>query len=314
MHFHAMQEWRALAAEQAGAISRQQLLAHDVSRSSIQRRLKSGALITLFPGVYAVAGSPDILARRRWAAILAVGGEPALSFDSAARIHGLSGVAVRGPVVLTGPHSGSHALPGVVVHQIDDVAPDHVEVVGPWRVTTVPRTIVDLAATWRAGRLGLALEDAVAAQQTTIEEVGACLRSVARRGKPGVRVLTGLLDEHRPGEPVAESELERDWFRLVARSPLPRPVRQHPLPRTDGVRGLVDSAWPPVKLIVEVDGRRWHQRIKDMKKDRDRDLQAAAAGWQVLRPLHEHVVGAPEETLREVEGAYRIRAQQLGAA
>lgn len=309
-----MEDWRALAAAQAGAVSRQQLLGLGLSPSALQRRLSSGVLLVVFPGVYVVAGSADTLARRRWAAILAVGGEPVLSFDSAARIHRLSGVAVRGPVVLTGPHSGSQALPGVVVHQIDDLAPDHVEVVGPWRVTTVPRTIVDLAATWRMGRLHLALEDAVAAKQTTLEEVGDCLRSVARRGKPGVRLLTALLDEHRPGEPVPESELERDWFRLVARSPLPRPVRQHQLPRTDGVRGLVDSAWPPVKLVVEVDGRRWHQRIRDMKKDRDRDLQAAAAGWQVLRPLHEHVVGAPEETLREIVGAYRVRAQQLGAA
>lgn len=303
-----------MAAAQAGAISRRQLLADGMSRSSIQRRLRNGALVAVLPGVYVVAGSPDTLARRRWVAVLAVGGEPVFSFDSAARIQRLSNVADRGPVVLTVPHSGSQTLPGIVVHQIDDLAADHVEQVGPWRVTTVPRTIVDLAATWRSGRLGLTLDDAVTAKQTTIEEVGACLRSVARRGKPGVRLLTELLDGHRPGEPVPASQLERDWFRLVDRSPLPRPVRQHPLPRTDGVRGLVDSAWPPVKLIVEVDGRRWHQRIKDMKRDRDRDLQASALGWQVLRPLHEHVVGAPEETLREIVATYEIRARQLGAA
>jgi len=309
-----MDDWRASAAAQAGAISRGQLLDHGMSTGSIQRRLRSNALVAVHAGVYVVAGSPDTLDRRRWAAWLAVGGDPAFSFDSAARMHHLSAVAESGPVVLTVPHSGSQSLAGVVVHQIDDLAAEHVVRVGPWRVTTVPRTLVDLAATWRRGRLGLALEDAVAAKQTTIEEVGSCLRSVARRGKPGVRLLTALLDEHRPGEAVAESELERAWFRLVAGSPLPRPDRQHPLPRVDGVRGLVDSAWPTVKLIVEVDGRRWHQRIRDMKKDRDRDLQASALGWQVLRPLYEHVVGAPEQTLREVVATYEVRSRQLGAA
>jgi hypothetical protein len=290
VHLHAV-DWRTVAAAQAGAISRSQLLAGGMSPSSVHRRLRNGTLVSELPGVYSVGGSADTVERRRWIAVLAVGGHPVLSFDSAARMHGLSAVAASGPVVLTVPHSGSQALPGVVVHQIDD-----------------------LAATWRRGRLGLALEDAVATKRTTFEEVGQVLRSVARRGKPGVRLLTALLDEHRPGEPVAESVLERDWFRLVDRSPLPRPVRQHALPRTDGVRGLVDSAWPAVKLVVEIDGRRWHQRIADMKRDRDRDLHASAAGWLVVRLLHEHVVGAPEETMREVVSTYEVRRHQLGAA
>ncbi|HEU5084437.1 MAG TPA: type IV toxin-antitoxin system AbiEi family antitoxin domain-containing protein [Acidimicrobiales bacterium] len=309
-----MSMWFELAAAQAGAISRTQLLDAGVSPSGVDRRLRSGTLRRLHPGVYAVAGSPDTVAQRRWAALLAVGGGAVLSFDSAARIHRLTAVAADGPVVLTVPHSGSQSLAGVVVHQIDDLSPADVVELDGFPVTSIPRTIVDLAATWRRGRLGLLVEDAVAARRTTDAEIGACLRSVARRGKPGVRLLTALLDERGPGKTPAASVLERDFFRLVAPSPLPEPRRQYPLPRTDGVRGLVDSAWPEVKLIAEVDGRRWHQRIADMKRDRDRDLHAAALGWQVVRPLHEHVVGAPEETLRELVAVYEIRRRQLGGA
>ena len=311
---HSERDWRAAAADQAGAITRRQLLAHGMSRSAIDRRLRVGALRPELPGVYAVAGSPDTVARRRWVGLLAAGPTAVLSFDSAARIHPLSGVAATGPVVVTVPHSGSQSLPGVVVHQISDLAPEHVIHVDGLPVTTVARTIVDLAATWRRGRLGLALEDAISARQTTEAEVGACLRSVARRGKPGVHKLASLLDERGPGKVPPASVLERDFFRMVATSPLPDPQRQHPLPRVDGVRGLVDAAWPEVKLIVEVDGRRWHQRIKDLKRDRDRDLQAAAQGWLVVRLLHEHIVGAPEETLRELIAVYEVRRAQLGGA
>lgn len=307
-------DWRSTASAQAGAIARRQLLAAGVSSSGVDRRLQSGALWRLHPGVYAIAGSPDTVARRRWAALLAVGPTGVLSFDSAARVHRLTAVAANGPVVLTVPHSGSQSLEGVVVHQISDLSPADVAEHDGLPVTSVPRTIVDLAVTWRRGRLRLALDDAVAAKRTTDAEVGACLRSVARRGKPGVRLLTSLLDERGPGEAPPASVLERDFFALIARSPLPTPRRQHPLPRTDGVQGLVDAAWPEVKLIVEVDGRRWHQRIQDMKRDRDRDLHAAAEGWQVVRPMHEHIVGAPEETMRELVGVYEMRRRQLGGA
>lgn len=237
-----------------------------------------------------------------------------MSFESAARDHGLATVEPTGPHVFTVPHSGPQRLSGVVVHQISDVAAIDVVCLDGFRTTTVERTIVDLAAIWRRGRIRLVLDDAVASKKTTIESVGACLQRVARRGKPGVALLTSVLEEHSPGEPVPNSVLEADLFRLLRRAGLPMPSAQYPLPRDDGVVGLADGAWIEIKLIVEVDGRRWHQRIQNMKKDRDRDIKAAAEGWQVIRPLHEHVVGAPEETARELRTIIATRSQQLGVS
>lgn len=284
------------------------------SPSLVDRRVRAGRLTVELPGVYVVAGSPDTVARRRWVALLAAGEGAVLSFETAARIHGLSTVAQHGPTVVTVRHSGWQRLPGVVVHQLNDVAEDHVVLVDGMPVTTLTRTLVDLAAIWRRGRLRLALEDAVAAKRTTDAAIGDCLRSVARRGKPGVRNLATVLDDRGPGKATPASQLERDFYALLRRTSLPRPVTQYPLPRDDGVRNLVDSAWPEVKLIVEIDGRRWHQRLADMRKDRDRDLKAAAAGWQVVRLLYEHVVGAPEETIRDLLEIYAVRAAQLGGA
>lgn len=309
----AERQWLETATSQAGAISRAQMLRHGASSSTVSRRLAEGRLRLELPGVYVVAGAPDSVEQRRWIALLAVGAGAVLSFESAARIHRLSTVASTGPTVVTVGHSGWQRLPGITVHQIDDLAAHHVQQIGGLPVTTLERTIVDLAAIWRRGRLRLVIEDAVAAKRTTDAEIGAVLRSLARRGKPGVRNLTTVLDDRGPGQAPPASQLERDFFALVRRSPLRDPYRQYPLPRKDGVRNLSDAAWPEVKLIVEVDGRRWHQRLADMKRDRDRDMQAAAAGWLVVRLLHEHVVGAPEETIRELLDVYAVRAVQLSA-
>lgn len=261
-----------------------------------------------------VAGAPPSVAQRRWVALLAAGPDAVLSFETAGRIHRVSNVPATGPTVLTVPHSGWQRLPGITIHQLNDLHPGHVTTVEGLPVTTLERTIVDLAAVWRRGRLRMAVEDAVAAKRTTDAAIGACLRSVARRGKPGVRNLAAVLDDRGPGKAVPTSQLERSFLALVRPSALPEPTTQYPIPRTDGVRNLADTAWPAVKLIVEVDGRRWHQRLADMKRDRDRDLQAAAAGWLVVRLLHEHVVGAPEETIRELLAIYETRAAQLGGA
>lgn len=318
MHFLSVRAedraWLEQAREQAGAVSRRQLLDLRLSPSAVDRRVRSGWLDVALPGIYTVPGSPDTVGRRRWVALLAVGPSGVLSFETAARIHGLAAVPADGPTVLTVPHSGWQRLPCVVVHQIGDLSPDDVVDRSGMPVTSVRRTIVDLAAVWRPGRVAAALDGAVAARQTTYADVGECLRSIARRGKPGVRLLTALLDERGPGAVPPGSVLERDFFRLIDRSSLPRPVRQHPLPRLDGALGLVDAAWPAVRLIVEVDGRRWHQRIADMKRDRDRDLHAAAAGWQVLRLLHEHVVDAPAQTVAHLLAAYESRLRLFDGA
>ena len=306
--------WWELASRQGGAVARSQLLDLGASASAIDRRIRSGRLLVALPGVYLAPGSPDTTAQRRWIALLAVGPRAVLSFETAARIQRLSTVARAGPIVVTVPHSGWQELEGVLIHQISDLVDEDVVRIDGMPVTALRRTIVDLAAIWRRGRLRIVVEDAVAAKRVTDGEIGSCLQSVARRGKPGVRNLAAVLDARGPGTAPPESQLERDFFALVRRSPLSEPVRQYPLPRDDGVRNLADAAWPEVKLIVEVDGRRWHQRLDDMKRDRDRDLKAAAAGWQVVRLLYEHVVGAPAETIRELLEIHAARAAQIGGA
>jgi hypothetical protein len=138
---------------------------------------------------------------------------------------------------------------------------------------TVPWIFVDIAGVsgGRTKRLGVALDDAVVAGRTSYVEVGECLRIVAKRGKPGVRTLTAILDERGPGHVPPASQLERELDELLVRFCLPEGQRQYPHPGRQFITGCVDRAYADARLILESDGRRWHTRIQDLKRDHERD-------------------------------------------
>jgi hypothetical protein len=285
-----------LSLVQRGVFARWQLREAGVSAAAIQRRLRAGTWVRHWQGVYGLPGVGSSYEQRLWIAWLAVGPQSAISHESAAEVRGVPDV-VRGLVTLTGPHSGWHRIPDTTVHQLNDLLPEHVSQVNGLPVTTVPRTIVDLAAVVHPARLRHIVEDSTHARLTTISAIGECLASVARRGKPGVVPLTAALDLFGPGRQVTASRLERVTLDLIRASGLPMPIAQYPFPGRRFASGCVDFAYPQAKLIVETDGRRWHTRIQEIARDHERDMEAARHGWQTLRLLYEHVTQDPNGTI-----------------
>lgn len=148
--------------------------------------------------------------------------------------------------------------------------------------TTAERTVIDLASALSFGKLGRLLDDLVVSNQIDLEVLSDRFAPVARRGKPGVAILRAALIERLPGTSRPESELERRLRRLLRHHQLPLPHWQYPLP-SGSMSGRVDAAYPERRLIIEVDGRRWHTRIDDFERDRRRDTEAGMAGWTVVR-------------------------------
>src|SRR3546814_9697878 len=94
---------------------------------------------------------------------------------------------------------------------------------------------------------------------------------------------------------------------LLTRADIPPIAWQAPFPgRQPGARrvdGLVES-W---RLVVEADGRAWHERVRDFERDRRRDAEVAAAGLQTLRfTWHQITAERSEEHTSELQSLMRI--------
>lgn len=289
----------ALAAAQHGAFARAQVLAAGGDDQLVRRRIRHGWWQRAGRGVYTLAGLPPDADRPLWVAWLAVGPDAVVSHECAAERHGIGPVLV-GRKVFTTHHGDHHRIPGVTVHQLRDVLAHHVTEVGGLPTTTIPRTIVDLAAISHVERLAVIVEGAVGAKLTTDDAIGLVLADVARQGKWGMGRLARVLARRAPGDPVPDSVLERLLLGAVLAAGNPPPEAQMQHPGREFVRGCVDFGYPDVKMILEADGRRWHQRIADLKRDRARDNAAARAGWLTMRFLWEELTHDPEDVGRAV--------------
>ena len=213
-----------------------------------------------------------------------------VSHESAAEIHGFSRVP-KGRVVVTMHTRTTHDFVGVTTHRTHDLLDDHVVDVSGWRVTTPERTVVDLAAWRRPWMMGAIVDDLAARRLVDLETLASVVRSVARRGKPGITTMREVL-ESRVGASRDQSELERLARQLLCDAGLPPPVAEYPIPWAPGRR--FDDAYPDLQLALEWGGRRYHGQLEAFDVDRARDREATVHGWRVLRFTWADVVDRPQ--------------------
>jgi very-short-patch-repair endonuclease len=276
-----------LAAQQHGIVSRAQLAAAGVSAGSIDRRVCMRRMHVIHRGVYQVG--PVRSARcREMAATLACGDAAHLSHWSAA--------AFRGLVAPPPPSSGVHVLtpperrvrvPGIIAHRVR-LAPEDGERVEGIPVTSVPRTILDLACTVRMADL----EQVVAlAERERLASAADLERILASHGRHrGAARLRALLDADTPPA-FTRSEAEARFLRLIRRARIRHPQVNAPFGRYE-----LDFFWPVERLAVEVDGHAWHGSARAFRRDRRRDFVIEAAGVHVLRLSWQQIVDEPEAT------------------
>ncbi len=143
-------------------------------------------------------------------------------------------------------------------------------------VTSVRRTVLDLAATGVTGRR---LERIVDEAERLHRLSPASFIAGAGEGR-GVlpRGLRDLLTDRQAGSTLTRSELEERFLSLCRHQEVPDPLVNAEL------MGLtVDFFWPAAALVVEVDGRASHDTHRGFQDDRDRDSMLGAAGFQTLR-------------------------------
>ncbi|HDH03575.1 MAG TPA: hypothetical protein ENH15_04955 [Actinobacteria bacterium] len=199
----------------------------------------------------------------------------------------------------------THEFAGVTVHQSTDLSDTDLTEVDRLPVTTVVRTLVDLAAVIRPKRLERLIDRSLAARRCSLDDLATTIGRLARRGKPGIAALRQVLAVRLPGYTPTESELEFRLAELFEQWGFPKPVRQLELPWRTVREGRVDFAYPDLHLIVEADGRAWHSTVEAFDSDRQRDNLAQLAHWRVLRITWSMIHDRPIETRALLSEAFR---------
>jgi very-short-patch-repair endonuclease/predicted transcriptional regulator of viral defense system len=278
----------ALAADQHGVVTRSHLLDAGIPSTTIEDRVARGQLLKLHRGVYAV-GHRHLRTEGFWlAAVLAIGDRAALSHRDAAALHDLR-PCNRSRIEVSTPDD-RRATKKIDVHARRLLDVQDVTTVSGIRVTTVSRTLVDVAELLTADRLAKVLNEAERQGKLDlkgIEEAIGRLRGRRGRSAAATRAALGELAAH--GTQLTRSPLEDRLLPLLDGHSLPRPrMNLH----VEGYEG--DAVWPAAQLVVELDGWDGHRTRRAFQHDRTKANALTNAGWTVLRFTHDDLVRRPE--------------------
>jgi hypothetical protein len=268
---------------QLGLVTRAQALAGAVTVRQIERRLAKGEWIRVVRGVYRLASWPVTYEQRVLAACLGLD-HAAGSHRTAARLHALDGIHA-GRVHVSVPRGLATRSSAATVHQATHLFVPDVVNVGPIPVTSVARTVVDLAAVLPESRLVSLVDHVLVRRRTTIDEIGeAMVRAEDAPGRAGARRLIAALDAWTPGKAIPDSEPEMELVRAIVERGLPEPDRQVPILDARGKQiAAADVGYPPpARVAMEYDSTEFHGTPRAAVRDIGRANRIVAAGWTFL--------------------------------
>ena len=275
-----------LAARTHGVVTRTALLDAGVSEGEIRIRLRRGTLIRIHPGVYRVGHASTSAHATYVAAVLACGPLAALSGFAAAWLWSVIRSAPPRPEV-TAPTQ--HRLPSVTTRRCR-LTPRERTIRHAVPVTTLPRTIVDLAARLDEAALARVYHEAFVRHQLRPGPVEAVL--ALHPNLPGAGALRRVL---RGDVRLLLSKLEAAFITLLEAEGLPLPVTNRPASGR-----YLDCAWPEHKLVVELDSYSFHSTRHAWEEDRRRERVIRAKGFEFRRYTYEDVMAASPLMLAEL--------------
>jgi predicted transcriptional regulator of viral defense system len=263
----------ALASRQHGVVSRGQLDELGLTEGEVRTLIDGRRLLRVHRAVYAVGHLALTVDSRRMAAVLACGPGALLSHRAGGALQGLLSSSPQLDVTVRQPRAKRD---GIVLHRSRLIHPEDRDVVRGIPVTSVARTLVDLADVLPEERLAKALHEAEIQRTFDLKGVERVLdRLPGRRGR---RRLTHVLAAYRPVPGFTRSRAERRFIALCERHGLPRPAMNVWLGEYE-----VDAYWDDVGVAVEIDGGETHLTWHAFQADRTRDRRLAARGVRVVR-------------------------------
>ena len=274
-----------LAGRQHGVVATRQLAALGLARGGVARRAQAGRLHRIHRGVYAVGHPVLTVNGRRMAAVLAAGPGAALSHASAAALWEIRPTSATRVDVSVRSKGGRGTRAGLRIHRTPTLEADEITEHHGIRVTTIARTLLDLASSLPHRAVERALDEAEIRDlydRRALEAV-----ALAHAGERGAAALKQALD--LDGDPVlTKSELEELLLAICDRHGIERPA-------VNGeVAGLeVDFVFAEQRLAVEADSWTFHRTRRAFERDRERDAILARAGYRTLRFTHRQLTRSP---------------------
>jgi len=224
------------------------------------------------------------------AAVLASGPDTVLSHWSAAALWMIRPNS-RSAIDVTTPHK-SRSWDGIRRHH-KALPPDEVTMEEGIPVTSVPRTLFDLAATEPLD----VVENLIREMEFRQLSDRLSLPDLIERypGRRGVRKLQAALDRLKE-DPAGHkrSKLEERFSPFLRRNHLPLPRFNDWILLPNAKRCQVDCHWPSTNQIVELDGWQGHGTKSAFREDRARDRRLTAAGYTVTHITWNQLDDEPE--------------------
>jgi very-short-patch-repair endonuclease len=231
------------------------------------------------------------------------------SHESAAYLHGLDvlvpGGASAPQLILTRSSQapGRASVRGALI-RVAAIPGDHVTEAFGIPVTTVPRTVMDIARTTGFMEGVVAADSALHGHAAIKVEFAVVLEGCAQwRGVVRARRVIGFADVR------AESVLESVARVRFAQFKIPTPALQANISGTRGFIGRADFCWHEYQTIGEADGAlKYAERGRDRARAQlARDEKFRDAGWETFHFTWHEIYHEPQPTMDRLRRAFARR-------
>ena len=175
-------------------------------------------------------------------------------------------------------------------------------------MTSLARTLFDVAADVRPGRLERLVDTVVSRTPSMLSQLHGMLDELGARGRNGIAAMRTLLGERPAGYVAPASGLEARFARILAEAGEPPLERQVDVGGHEWI-GRVDFVDRDHGFVVEIDSTLHHSSKLDLERDRQRDRALLSAGWRaVVRVGEEEVWHSPWRAVEAIRRARRVAA------
>jgi len=290
---------------------RSDLVAAGLGSGAIANALASGDLIRVRRRVYSPAplperaqhllsgGVPDLgyVAGVR-AALMSLGPTAMAGGRTAAVLHGLDMLVEPSVIeVVTADTRIDRGVKGVSFARRRGTVPTPVKVLGlePVPALSAVSTVIDCAFSRPLREAVVIADSALRNRRVGLAELERAVEGYARHPRgPRLRRMLALVD------PSSGSVLESLLRLLLVQHGLELESQVTVLDAAGRFIGRVDFLFRAQRLVVECDGRRWHDPDDARERDRVRDNELERAGWRLLRLTWADVVHHPERVIQLV--------------